>query len=95
MFAAGAAGALPDLGRPYIASIVGRIAAPKGVDMKSVGRSIQRGKLIKYHLVTLFNDAPLIKAGIVPPVKNPIQSFVNELQLKSKKTHHEKNTHRS
>ena len=33
--------------------------------------------------MSLSKDAPLIKDGIVPPVKNPTQSFVNELQLKS------------
>jgi hypothetical protein len=28
-------------------------------------------------------NAPLIHDGIDPPVKNPMQSFVKELQLKS------------
>ena len=31
-------------------------------------------------------DLPLIHAGIDPPVRNPMQSFVNELQLKSGRT---------
>jgi hypothetical protein len=51
--------------RRNILSIVGRRAAPKGVERKSDGRS-------------------LIHEGIDPPVRKPIQSFVKELQLKSK-----------
>lgn len=48
VFAADVGGAVSGPGGRYIASIVGRIAAPKGVDKKSVGRSIQR-KSIKYY----------------------------------------------
>ena len=33
-------------------------------------------------------DVPLIHAGIDPPVRNPMQSFVNELQLKSGRGQH-------
>lgn len=32
--------------------------------------------------------APLIHAGMLPPVRTPMQSFVNELQLKSAKCQH-------
>ena len=42
VFAAVVGGAVPDPGRRYMASIVGRRAAPKGVDKKSVGKSIKR-----------------------------------------------------
>lgn len=82
MFAADVGGAVP--GGRYMASIVGRIAAPKGVDKKSVGKSIQREKIgqVLSNVVAQI-DAPLMKDGIVPPVKNPTQSLVNELQLKS------------
>ena len=41
VFAADVGGAVSDPGGRYIASIVGRIAAPKGVDKKSVGKSIE------------------------------------------------------
>ena len=34
-------------------------------------------------------NAPLIHDGIDPPVRNPMQSFVKELQLKSTGIHHE------
>jgi hypothetical protein len=64
-------------------SIVGRRAAPSGVERKSEGRS---GMIIwldaeckERRIVPLIND------GIDPPVRNPIQSLVNELQLKSAK----------
>ena len=55
-FIGGDTGALA-AGRRYIASIVGRRAAPNGVERKSVGRSTQRfvkndesNKLVKPHL---------------------------------------------
>ncbi len=41
--------------------------------MVSEGLSTWRGE----------RDAPLIHDGIDPPVRNPMQSFVKELQLKS------------
>lgn len=35
------------------------------------------------------DDGPEIQDGIEPPVKNPTQSLVNELQLKSKRWYYE------
>jgi hypothetical protein len=75
--------AIGPVGRPNMASMVGRSAAPRGVERKSEGRS----NCVKY----LFSDgrpnrrvdAPLIHDGIDPPVRKPMQSFVKELQLKS------------
>ena len=72
----------PGGGRRYIASMVGRNAAPNGVDRKSVGRSKEIESL--YSLEMVNGNLPLIKGGIVLPVRKPIQSSVNELQLKSK-----------
>ena len=69
--------------RLNMASIVGRSAVPKGVERKSEGRSNH----VKYRLrdgkEVQKRNAPLIHDGIDPPVKNPMQSFVKELQLKS------------
>ena len=84
-FAAGTEGGgtgAPGDGRRYIASIVGRNAAPNGVDRKSVGRSKEMESL--YSLEMVNGHLPLIKGGIVLPVRKPTQSSVNELQLKSK-----------
>jgi hypothetical protein len=77
------------VGRPNMASIVGRSAAPKGVERKSEGKSNH----VKYRLAMGVyrrrgerqeeRNAPLIHDGIDPPVRNPMQSFVKELQLKS------------
>ena len=79
-FGGGEIGALA-AGRRYIASIVGRSAAPNGVERKSVGRSIQN--LVKIKITNQTIPLPLMNEGILPPVKNPTQSSVNELQLNS------------
>lgn len=52
------------------------------MDRKSLGKSrIAVKKSIEvYNLVW---DVPSIKLGMEPPVRKPIQSLVNELQLKS------------
>ena len=79
-----AVGIVGPVWRPNMASMVGRSAAPRGVERKSAGRSNcvnvclvkETGKKVK-------TNAPLIHAGIDPPVRNPMQSFVKELQLKS------------
>jgi hypothetical protein len=67
-----------------MASIVGRRAAPKGVDRKSEGRSVGSQQLLPSRSRRSF--VLLMKSGIEPPVRKPIQSFVNELQLKSAET---------
>ena len=85
VFVAVVGGVVP--GGRYIASIVGRIAAPKGVDKKSAGKSKGK-KILDIIRWVVQMTAPLIKDGIVPPVRNPIQSFVNELQLKSSSKKH-------
>ena len=82
-FAAVVWGAVPAPGPRYMASIVGRRAAPKGVDKKSVGKSKEKQDESNNDDDVSSNNAPLMKDGIVPPVRNPMQSFVNELQLKS------------
>jgi len=69
-------------GRRYIASIVGRKAAPNGVERKSVGRSMQNLVKIMNQTKTV-KSSPLMNRGMLPPVRNPTQSSVNELQLKS------------
>ena len=70
--------------RPNMASMVGRSAAPRGVERKSAGRSdCVNVCLVKGTEKNGNTNAPLIHAGIDPPVKNPMQSFVKELQLKS------------
>ena len=64
-------------------SMVGRRAAPKGVERKSDGRSIydyEQG----FTRGTQTRIIPLIQSGIELPVKKPTTSFVNELQLKSR-----------
>ena len=72
--------------RPNMASMLGRNAAPRGVERKSAGRSdsfeyifLAMGGL----RATRKRNAPLIHEGMDPPVRKPIQSFVKELQLKS------------
>ena len=40
-------------------------------------------RLVKEAGKKVKTDTPLIHAGIDPPVRNPMQSFVKELQLKS------------
>jgi hypothetical protein len=82
-----AAGVVGPVGRPNMASMVGRSAAPKGVERKSEGRS----KGVKCLFLATGEaerdrkrkGAPLIQDGIDPPVRKPMQSFVKELQLKS------------
>ena len=89
---------------PNIASIVGRSAAPRGVERKSAGRSncgiclFSDGRLKRKETGKMGmgeaqgqgkRNAPLIHDGIDPPVRNPMQSFVKELQLKSTGIHHE------
>ena len=67
-----------------MASMVGRSAAPRGVERKSAGRSnCVKIRLVKEAGKKVKTTAPLIHAGIDPPVRNPTQSFVKELQLKS------------
>jgi hypothetical protein len=78
---AGAVGMAPGVGRLYIASIVGRNAAPNGVARKSVGRSERHSQLEGSITSVVF--LPLINEGILPPVRNPTTSSVNELQLNS------------
>lgn len=66
-------------------SMVGRNAAPKGVDRKSEGRSVWwfRSHISEDNESRILRNAPLTHDGIDPPVRNPMQSFVKELQLKS------------
>ena len=76
------------VGEPNIASIVGRSAAPKGVERKSEGRSNNANVVLRYESrgdgeLGQERNVPLIHDGIDSPVKNPMQSFVKELQLKS------------
>ena len=67
-----------------IASIVGRSAAPKGVERKSEGRSKHvANECLRETGRRQARNVPLIHDGIDSPVKNPMQSFVKELQLKS------------
>lgn len=80
MDAEGGVGRAPREGL-YIASIVGLREAPKGVERKSVGRSVD--KYIDLRRFTTSQFSPLMKSGIELPVKKPTTSFVNELQLKS------------
>lgn len=59
----------------------GYVPCPKGVERNSWGKSGRKvktceGKRCQWSI-------PLIQSGIDPPVRNPTQSFVNELQLKS------------
>lgn len=77
-----ATGAAPGEGRRYILSIVGLRAAPKGVARKSVGKSTSDTASV-WGDQGIYIFKPLIKAGMDPPVRNPAQSLVNELQLKS------------
>ena len=65
-------------------SIIGRRAAPRGVDKKSVGKSVEKHRFDPLSSIFFSMNLPLIKAGIDLPVKNPTQSSVNELQLKSR-----------
>lgn len=65
-----------------MASMVGRRAAPKGVDKKSLGRSIH-DRSNKVPRTEKKTRVPLMKVGIDPPVRKPTTSLVNELQLKS------------
>ena len=63
--------------RPNMASMVGRSAAPKGVERTSAGRSNYVNVcLVKETGKNGKRNAPLIHAGIDPPVRNPTQSFV-------------------
>ena len=65
-------------------SIVGWRAAQKGVDRNSVGRSRMMVLFESWQLDRQGRkNAPLMKLGMEPPVKNLTQSLVNELQLKS------------
>jgi hypothetical protein len=77
------------VGGANIASMLGRNAAPKGVERKSAGKSGGGSGASVGGVIALWSpeeeegNAPLIHSGIEPPVRNPMQSSVNVLQLKS------------
>jgi hypothetical protein len=76
----GVVGVVGPVGRLNMAFVVGRSAAPKGVERKSEGRSIHVNIIWRYGKSTGDRrNAPLIHGGIDPPVKNPKESFVKEL----------------
>ena len=63
--------------RPNMASMVERSAALRGVERVSAGRSNYVNVcLVKETGKNGKRNAPLIHAGIDPPVRNPTQSFV-------------------
>ena len=67
-----------------MASMVGRSAAPRGVERNSAARSdCVNICSVKETGNNGKTNAPLIHARIDPPVRDPMQSFVKELQLKS------------
>jgi hypothetical protein len=72
----------PGTGGLNMASMVGRRAAPKGVDKKSLGRS-DSWTIRQRVLGMKETSVPLINDGIDPPVRKPTTSLVKELQLKS------------
>lgn len=53
------------------------------MEWKGSRREDLHGMLMKYKCHDRMDMVPLIHAGIEPPVSNPMQSLVNELQLKS------------
>ena len=67
-----------------MAPMVGRSAAPRGVERNSAARSdCVNICSVKETGNNGKTNAPLIHAGIDPPVRNPMKSFVKEVQLKS------------
>ena len=72
-----AVGIVRPVWRSNKASMVGRSAAPRSIERKSAGRSNYVNVcLVKETGKKGKRNAPLVHAGIDPPVRNPTQSFV-------------------
>ena len=74
----------PFAGRPAnMASMDGRSAAPNGVARKSLGSAVGPHSVSRRRRWEAGACSQVMYEGRLPPVRNPIQSLVNELQLKS------------